>query len=401
MKSILPANTAEVLITQKCNLNCSYCFEKIKTFKDIDLEKTIEILTKNNTFYSFPITKFYILGGEPLMNLPFLVNLIEYVKNTSTISSAEKENYIKTITQGLTTNGILIDKYVDILKKYKFSLQISLDGPEDVNDACRVDFAGKGHFKKIEENLALCREKDIPYYMHGALSVKNYSNFFRVCKWFLEQKLLCLKQVSNIENILGTNFLQIVIEDNINDDDIDILLNQFKEVVDFIIKGTLLKDFSLETRKAVAKNFLIRNTHICGAGNSMFSYDDEFNVYSCHRTNTGSHSSERRFMSLQKEDIPIDYKLYEQFQSVYLDKYMIGAYWDNTSNLTEKNQSSDKNTGYQVAWCPATNLEYSENIYYMPVKYNVLIAELQYFIPKLAEYYEIDLQSTNNKKESN
>ena len=388
MRTILPALTAEVLTTQKCNLNCTYCFEKIKNFEDTDLNKTLELLTHKGLFYSLPTSRFYILGGEPLMNMPFLVELIETIKSSDKISSMEKEDYIKSITGNLTTNGVLIDKHLDTLKKYNFSLQISLDGPEDINDKCRVDFAGNGKFKKIEENLKLCREQGIRYTIHGALSVNNYSEYARICRWFLEQRLLTLpKNNIRISDILGTNFTQIVFEENINDSDIDIFLDQMKKTVEMILFDDILKDFNEDIRKQVAAAFLKRHTKTCSAGNTMFSYDNEFNVYTCHRTNTGEHLDTRRFMSLTDESVPIDYKLYEQFQDVSMNKTMRGPYY----NLYLGNKPKEGYTTYQTSWCPATNLEYSDNISYMPSKYNVLLAELQKFIPKLAEYYGISL----------
>ena len=36
MKEILPSRTAEILVTKKCNINCSYCFEKHKNGKSLD-----------------------------------------------------------------------------------------------------------------------------------------------------------------------------------------------------------------------------------------------------------------------------------------------------------------------------------------------------------------------------
>ena len=38
--------TISVILTESCNLNCSYCYEKYKNPRNMNAEKTVEIIEK-------------------------------------------------------------------------------------------------------------------------------------------------------------------------------------------------------------------------------------------------------------------------------------------------------------------------------------------------------------------
>lgn len=89
-------------ITNKCNLNCSFCSEVLKEKKSMTLEEFKEVLEKikNYTNYIYLHVK-----GEPLLNN----NIIEM------INLADKYN----LKVNLTTNGTLFNKYAKNLGKCK------------------------------------------------------------------------------------------------------------------------------------------------------------------------------------------------------------------------------------------------------------------------------------------
>ena len=387
MNSLLPARTSEFLITQKCNLNCTYCFEKCKSHRDIDMEAFKRAITNDGRFNAFPISNFYIFGGEPLMNMDFIEQLIAFIEDQP-FAAGEKRGYIRSIANNLITNGVLINRFIPVFKKYNISLQVSLDGPEDVNDACRVDHNGQGHFPQIMENLQLCRDNCIPYTLHGACSRANYRNFCRINEFFLSE---ALKNPSkDIERVFYTNYCQIVFEDEITDEDIDILLEQFYMTVEMILSTPLLDGYPYATRKTIAEGFFNRRGGICSAGVTMYSYDDEFNIFPCHRLNTATESRLNNRLGSLKEDCKFNYMYYEQFQEVAHRKEMYGAYLDN--------YDFNRKETYWMNWCPATNWEVSGNVFQIPSKYNVLEAELQRFLPLLADYFGLEIDNKKFKK---
>jgi len=118
-------------VTEAYNLNCTYCafsdfyraYEK-REAKMFSFEKAriiIDYEMKQKNFppdLKFPFTiSFY--GGEPLLNVPFIRQVVEYMEKT--YSSVAQISY------NMTTNAILLDKYMDFLAEKQIKLLISLD----------------------------------------------------------------------------------------------------------------------------------------------------------------------------------------------------------------------------------------------------------------------------------
>ena len=118
-----------ILITQECNLNCSYCYLHEKPEGQIRrevVEPVFRWLASSGKKVHFQIT-----GGEPLL----YPELVEYIlkRIRSDFSSA---------TVGIQTNGSLIDDALSrMFKKYGVQVGISLDGTEEVHDEFRSGFS--------------------------------------------------------------------------------------------------------------------------------------------------------------------------------------------------------------------------------------------------------------------
>ncbi|MDR0573180.1 MAG: radical SAM peptide maturase [Tannerella sp.] len=147
-------------VTDMCNLQCEYCaysdFYKgndIRVGKMLSFEKAKLIidyladLWRENfvpDIKDLLVISFY--GGEPLMNMFLIKKIIRYVE--------QLENTGKGFRYGMTTNAMLLDKYMDYLVENKFSLLISLDGDE-VAQSYRIDRHKKNSFKRVFENIKL------------------------------------------------------------------------------------------------------------------------------------------------------------------------------------------------------------------------------------------------------
>lgn len=390
MNNTLLTATHEYMLTRKCNMNCSYCFEKDKSGSDADLDRVYNFITNNENFSDVQSKKFYMFGGEPLLNIEFLDKLAQKIQNNPTFSEKQKNTYIHSIFNSITTNGTLIDKAMPILKKYNASLQISLDGPEEINDVCRVDYNGKGHFKQIMDNIKLCQENGIEYSIHGAVANCNYKNFAKIVKWFIEMQLDNPKRC-NIEELLYHNYLQVVFEDNISDEDINVLLEQYQQSIEIILFSDVLKDYTMSEKMDCACGFLARHGGKCSAANTMFAFDNDMYIYPCHRLMTSGVEKTLHEYSLgqigSKEKW--NYKFYEQFLDAPNKSILYGPVF---------NYNANKETGnYMANWCPSTNFECTGNVNTYPCKHDVLLAELQNFIPKLAEYYGLNIANFEDK----
>ena len=170
------ANTPQITfeITERCNLSCVYCgYGKMYSNKymrkgrELPLDKAITLLQYlknlwdagyNTQGESNIIISFY--GGEPLLNMPFIYGVVNYIENNLS-------KYNKTFIFSMTTNAILLPRYMDYLVEKKFKILISLDGDEN-GSSLRVFPNGQPAFGKITDAIEQLREK-YPYYFESSV----------------------------------------------------------------------------------------------------------------------------------------------------------------------------------------------------------------------------------------
>jgi len=188
----LPQITFE--ITDACNLKCKYCgygefyndYDKREN-KNLPITKAFAIMdylvglwnsemniSENRNVY----IGFY--GGEPLLNMTFIEAIIDYVNNKLICPNRH-------FTFSMTTNGLLLHKYMDFIANHNFSLLISLDGDER-GHSYRVDHKGNNSFNQIIKNAKLL-QKNFPDYFDKSVNFNavlhnrnSYEGIFRFIK---------------------------------------------------------------------------------------------------------------------------------------------------------------------------------------------------------------------------
>lgn len=151
-------------VTQNCNLRCDYCLysgkyntrsHQNKRMNFSVAKEAIDFLKEHSKEKRKVYIAFY--GGEPLLEFELIKKCVTYAENIM----KDKE-----IEYSMTTNGTLLSPVViEYLKKYKFKITVSLDGPKEVQDRSRR-FANsdKGSFDVIIENLKYFRKRYPRFY---------------------------------------------------------------------------------------------------------------------------------------------------------------------------------------------------------------------------------------------
>ena len=198
-------------VTDACNLKCKYCsygefyydYDNREN-RNLPIEKAFAILdylaklwksemnvSENRNVY----IGFY--GGEPLLNTAFIENIIDFVENSLKCPN-------RFFTFAMTTNAMLLDKYIDFVAKHKFNLLISLDGDKQ-GHSYRVDHKGKNSFDRVMKNVKLLQNKYPDYFkksvnFNSVLHNRNsYESIYRYIK----------SEFGKIPNISGLNDMGI------------------------------------------------------------------------------------------------------------------------------------------------------------------------------------------------
>ena len=184
--------TSYIFLTDECNLNCKYCFEeKPKEYHNItkeDADEIAEIISRNASKRTYkeggerPYQIFFY-GGEPLLKSEVMFYL------TEKLEAIDKINFAFAIN----TNGTLVTKNIaKKLKKHNFSVCVSLDGWEDINNCARIYRNGEGTFKDILRGIFILKDQGITPSISCTLSTHNYYLTPKIIEFF---SYLGIKQV--------------------------------------------------------------------------------------------------------------------------------------------------------------------------------------------------------------
>ena len=167
-----------LILTDECNLCCSYCRAKAfeKTDEDdegtppieIDPNLPSELDIRLDMLYDFlqkdpePVLTFY--GGEPLLRS----DLIERI-----VREAPVRRFM------LQTNGLLLDRLLPAVVNCFSTILVSLDGREGLTDANR----GTGTYGKVMENIKKIRKNGYNQELIARMTVNENSDVGDAVGW--------------------------------------------------------------------------------------------------------------------------------------------------------------------------------------------------------------------------
>ncbi|MFD0863666.1 GTP 3',8-cyclase MoaA [Sungkyunkwania multivorans] len=138
-------NYLRISITERCNLRCTYCMpaEGIELSPKSHIMSYEEIFDIAKEFVAHGVTKIRLTGGEPLVRKDAHVIL----EKLATLP----------VRLTLTTNGVLVDRFIDTFKKCGIkSLNVSLDSL-DIEKNTKI--TRRNYFKRVYDNILLLLEE--------------------------------------------------------------------------------------------------------------------------------------------------------------------------------------------------------------------------------------------------
>ena len=267
-----------------CNLNCTYCYQGDKTGGGVmTLEtgkKIVDLLyrmwdeNKPDAFIN-KNTKMIILdfiGGEPMLYVDVMDGIVSYFWQTAIM---RRHPWAETFMISIATNGTLHFK-PDVQKfiyKYRghLSYGVSIDGPKEMHDACRVFHDGRGSF-----DLAYAAQEDYNKNFHTPSGTK--ATIARANLPYLS---------TLIKYYVGQGYQQIhanyVYEEHWNYEDAKLLYEQMDEISDYILSLDFPVELSLFDDKYFTPMDEEDNNNWCGGTGAMVAFDPWGDAFPCIR----------------------------------------------------------------------------------------------------------------------
>ena len=247
-----------LIVTERCDLSCVYCYEHNKTAKQMDFETAKQIIDKELVDldkYEYSIEFF---GGEPFLNFELIKQVVDYVLN----------NYYGRYYFFATTNGTQVHGEVqEWLKKYRFAFTagLSLDGNKIAHDLNRSN-----SFDKIDLDffLELYPEQTVKMTI-SELSLPHLADSIR----FLTEKGF----------LISCNLAYMV--DWLSPKNAQVLTEQLEKLIEYYLENPNvpkcnMMDFPIELLAHPLSDKSVVNKY-CGCGTHMMCYDMEGDCYPC------------------------------------------------------------------------------------------------------------------------
>jgi uncharacterized protein len=149
-------------VGSRCNMDCHYCYylDKADIYRGSQPTMSLELLEHYIKEYiaanDVDQVTFCWHGGEPLLaGIDFYRKAVEF---------QNKYRGEKKIENALQTNGLLLDeRWCELFAASSFLVGVSIDGPQDIHDACRLDRGGAPTFERVMRGIELMARMNVDY----------------------------------------------------------------------------------------------------------------------------------------------------------------------------------------------------------------------------------------------
>jgi len=157
-------NYLRLAVNEYCNLRCIYCMpeEGLPLRNKNELLSTKEIKKLIKISGQLGVTKIRFTGGEPLLRKD-ISELVKYAVNLNGIKSVN-----------LTTNGILLNKYLEDLQLAGLSgINISLD---TLRSDRFIKITRRNNLKEVLDNIQLAIKSNIPSIKINVVAMRDFNH---------------------------------------------------------------------------------------------------------------------------------------------------------------------------------------------------------------------------------
>jgi uncharacterized protein len=152
-------------VASRCNLNCSYCYvynqgdttwkSRPKIMSIAVFDRALDRIATHCAGSGQASVAICFHGGEPCLVGP---SLFDAYCRQATAKLAKWH-----LRLSIQTNATLINEaWVNVLRRHRVAVGVSIDGPREINDLERVDHRGGGSFDRTVAGIERLRDAGIP-----------------------------------------------------------------------------------------------------------------------------------------------------------------------------------------------------------------------------------------------
>lgn len=156
-------NSVTMIITNRCNLACDYCFERSKGNIDMDVDTALEIVDRTYNKVLMPNQRFTynLFGGEPMVNWKVVKAILDHIN---------AKHYNAQV--GITTNMThMTDEMLDYIDDNDVFILASIDGIKEMHDLHRKDHGGNGSFDTVINNMQKMIDRGLAHLLEARMTV--------------------------------------------------------------------------------------------------------------------------------------------------------------------------------------------------------------------------------------
>ena len=201
-----------LLVTQKCNLACTYCLAGRKSYRQSAqmnlsvakraIGKAIQELSKGGYL------EIVFFGGEPLLNWRLIDEICKWVIETRVGVTRNCRIHFH-ITTNMT---ILSHSIIDLIRRFDISLLTDIDGLKLQHDLLRPFVNGRGSFDSVIENIHRLQDEGIHLAYRTTVTHQNVDNLGQIAKSFValgsnSLAFPLLTPINSDKNLVGAELL--------------------------------------------------------------------------------------------------------------------------------------------------------------------------------------------------
>ncbi len=157
--------TLHLLLNEKCNFHCKYCYSaEGRSSEELTMDticSTLDYFLSSERKAVKERTVMFMGGGEPALSWQLLTESAEYAEKVASEQGIA-------LHLSLTTNGsVMTDGMIDYLKRHNFTVQISFEILPDIQNSQR------GSYDIVARNLQRLTEAGVNNYVRSTITEAN------------------------------------------------------------------------------------------------------------------------------------------------------------------------------------------------------------------------------------